>query len=75
MGPAGFEGAHDYGLDEEKDVFFTGVVGSDEGAAGGVERALEESAEDGGGDVGLVVVGGDLVEDADVGGVERDDGA
>lgn len=75
FGPALLEGSHEDGLDEEKDVFGGGVVGSDEGAAFGVEGALEEGAEDFGGDVGPVEVAGDFVEDAEVSGVELDDGA
>ena len=43
------------------------------GAFGGVEGALEEGAEDGGFDVGPVVLGGG-VEDAEVGEVEFDGG-
>ena len=48
MGPALFQRAHDDGFDEQEDVFFAGVVGADEGTAGGVEGTLEEGAEDGG---------------------------
>jgi len=72
--PALLEGANDDWFDEQEDVFFAGVVGSDEGAAGGVEGALEEGSEDGRGDVEPVVIFGDFVEDAEVGEVELDDG-
>ena len=45
---------------------------ADHGALGGVKRALEEGAEDGGLDVGPVVLGGG-VEDAEVSVIERDE--
>ena len=54
--PALLKRAHEYRLNEQEDVVFAGVVRSDERAAGGVERTLEEGSEDGGGDVSPVVV-------------------
>jgi len=71
--PAALEGLHDDGLDEEEDIVGAGVVGTDEGALGGVEGALEEGAEDSGLDVGPVVAGGGG-EDGEVLDVEVDDG-
>ena len=39
--PATVQRVHDYGLDEKEDVVLGGVVGTDHGALGGVERALD----------------------------------
>lgn len=71
--PAATKGRHDDGFNEEQDVFGRGVVSADHGTLCGVERALEESTENGGLDVGPVVLGGG-VEDAEVGVVELDGG-
>jgi hypothetical protein len=68
--PALLEGADEHRLDEQKDVFFAGVMRADEGAAGWGEGSLEEGAKDGRGDVGPVVVFGDFVKDAEVAFVE-----
>src|SRR5665213_1713975 len=71
--PAALKRRNDDRLNDEEDVVGGGVVGADHGALGGVQRALKEGAEDGGLDVGPVMLSGG-VEDAEVGVVERDGG-
>ena len=56
--PAAAERGHHYRLHDPLDVVPAGVVGAELSAAAGIERALEEGAEDGGLDIAPVEPGG-----------------
>ena len=68
--PLGAQRLDDGGQDEPLDVGARGVMGAELVALGGIERALQQGAEDGGLDV-LPLHGRSLDEDAELGAIER----
>ena len=69
--PLGGERAHDHGLHDLQDLLAVGVVGAERRPlARGVKRRLEQSAEDGGVDLGPVVLGGGVGDQLQVAGLQ-----